>query len=268
MNIFNDLVFSYEVAGANLFVALLDEARLIFWMLALMSTVWSLLLIASRPHSETLIAQVARHLLFFGFFGGVFLELYPKTIGAIPRMLMQAGHQAAGADTFFNPDNIISAGFGLAMRLLISTSNFPLITGVGMVIRLIGAAIMMIAFIFIALKVTQLLIEQHIAVLGIGVLLFAFTGSRWTWSLGEGLIRYAIHLGLRLLLLMVIFDVGKSLIDVWTDALGGPFGFLSFRAWVQLIIGPIVFAYIAWTVPERAANQLAARVQFSGPHAA
>jgi type IV secretory pathway TrbL component len=136
-----------------------------------------------------------------------------------------------------------------------------------LVIRLFGALVMMIAFIFIALKVTQVLIEQHIAVLGIGVFLFAFTGSRWTWSIGEGLIRYAINLGIRMMLLVAIFDVGKSLITQWTDALTGSFfGSLDFRTWVQIIVGSITFAYITWTIPDRVANQLSQRIALNNPH--
>lgn len=266
MNVLNDLVMSYEVAGCNLYSALLDDARSIYWMLALISVTWSLIRLASRKGSETLVTQVGRHILFFGIFGAL-LEVFPQSIGSIPRMFMEAGHQATGADTFFNPDNILSAGFGLAVRLLVSTDIFSILTGAGLIVRVIGAVIIMAAFVVIALKVTQLLIEQYIAVLGIGVFLFAFTGNKWTWSLGEGLIRYAVHLGIRLMLLVVLFDVGKSLVTIWNEALSGPFDFLSFRGWIQITIGPLIFAFVTWTVPERAANQIASRISFPNPHA-
>lgn len=266
MSILNDLVLSYEIAGADLFLALHNEARVIFWMLALMSTVWSLILLASQRAHDGFLTHFGRHLLFYGFFGGLFLELYPRTIGAIPGLLQEAGSQTLGADTFLNPDQVFTAGFGLAMRLIAANSNFFIFGDLGLPIRLLGALVMMVAFTLMALKAAQLLIEQHIAVLGLGVFLLAFTGGRWTWSIGEGLIRYAVHLGLRLFLLVAIFDVGKSLIDQWTAALGTPFGFIDFRTWIQVIFGSVVFAHLAWTIPERVANHLSQRISFPSPH--
>ncbi len=259
----NDIVFAYEVAYADLFTSLIGDARVIFWMLTAIDFTWSLIVWASRDRGAGFLEAFAGRLMFILVFGVIFLESYPSTIGNIPRLFLDAGAQVTGGDTFLNPETVVADGIALIQRLEAGTTNISIFSLPGMLIRGLAILAMLVAFATIAIKVTKTLAEQYL-VLGMGVLLFGFAGARWTWPLAEGVIRYAVNVGIRLLLLMLLFDVGKTFIEVWAMNLESS-AWLDFRPFLELLIAPLAFAYLVWTVPDRLADTVTSRFELRSP---
>ena len=110
---------------------------------------------------------------------------------------------------------------------------------------------MFASFLFIAAEMVLTLAETYIGMAG-GILLLGFSSSRWTWGFGEGYLNWIAGIGMKLMFLYLMVGVGMTIAAGWNTALAG---WTTADVTLPLTImgAAIVFAWLAWSIPNTAA---------------
>ena len=123
-----------------------------------------------------------------------------------------------------DPSSIFNCGTDIANAMLESISEnqgmtlgnlLPMIEIV--LTSMICALGVVMAFAIIAGQLLITLIESYI-VIGAGVFMLGFTGSRWTLVFGEKYVGYAVSIGIKLFMLELIVGLGFGLGQQWAVA--------------------------------------------------
>src|SRR6202011_6063043 len=95
-----------------------------------------------------------------------------------------------------------------------------------------------IAFAIIAGQLLITLIESYI-VIGAGVFMLGFTGSRWTLVFGEKYVGYAVSVGIKLFMLELIVGLGYALGQQWSALFGN--GIAPPETYVEVVGAALIF---------------------------
>lgn len=118
------------------------------------------------------------------------------------------------------------------------------------------------AFLTITLQLVRATVETAI-MLGVGVFLLGFSGSRITAGITEGYLSYVIETGMRFFMLNAIVGVGIKMTDHWQARVASAFydapdqvvslwWFMpNFSVLMEIMLGSLIFVYLAWTIPNK-----------------
>ncbi|RMH17595.1 MAG: hypothetical protein D6696_15390 [Acidobacteria bacterium] len=262
MPILDSITFAYERAAVGLFNDLIFEAQAIFALLATADLAWSLIVWA-RKGRGALVIDLGTRLFVLGlvFF---LMRFYLSTIGQIPAMFVDAAVELTGLGAL-RPSAVFADGISAGTAYYGASNDLALMWIPAILLRLFAMIMTFIAFFLIALRLIITLVEQHV-VLGVGVFFLAFSGSRWTWPIADGYLRYVLHVAIRLFLLVVLIDVGRNLAIQWLVGTGLTSG-ISLRELMTLVAGPMAYAWVVWNVPTTLANTVTAHVHLPSPYA-
>lgn len=205
--------------------------------------------------ASKLIAYLAKRLLVFGLLFAL-VTGYTSVFPAIVAGWEQFGAEA-GSISVLNPSDVVDLGFQLHYGVQEPYGAMSLLTEPIVVLSaFLKAWILLFAYMALGLQMTRVVVEAYIA-LGLGNLFIAFTGNRVTVQLGENYIGYIVRLGIRLAILYVIVGVGMRLAVLWRDELllvahEG----LSLKRTDSVVMGSLLFAVVALTVPGRIAREV------------
>lgn len=137
--------------------------------------------------------------------------------------------------------------------LLDVLSNFfpMMILGLSSIVTLIG-------FVVLAIQLTITLIESFI-VIGGGVLMLGFMGSRWTMNYGERFFGYAMSIGVKLFTLYLIIALGESFVNSLVNYIGQNIaenGTVSISTLLGTAGGSLAYGAIGYLVPGLAGSML------------
>ena len=107
------------------------------------------------------------------------------------------------------------------------------------------------AFAIIAGQLLITLIESYI-VIGAGVFMLGFTGSRWTLVFGEKYVGYAVSVGIKLFMLELIVGLGFDLGQQWGSLFAN--GIAPPETYIEVVGAALVFGFLAWQIPSLAAS--------------
>ena len=127
---------------------------------------------------------------------------------------------------------------------------------------MLTAFLSLIAFALIAGQMVLALIESYIVVGG-GVLMLGFAGSRWTIPFAERFLSYAVSVGTKLFVIYLIMGIGMSVAVRWGDLLTEAAVRLSPEVYLQVVGGSLIFLLLVWHVPAVAASILFGAVALS-----
>ena len=113
------------------------------------------------------------------------------------------------------------------------------------------------AFGIIAAQLLLTNVESYIVVGG-GVLLLGFAGSRWTADIASRYLSYAVAIGIKLFSLYLIIGIGNSLAGQWGVLLASPDATLNPRIYFQILGGALAVH------DARLVHPVARRVPLSG----
>jgi type IV secretion system protein TrbL len=108
-----------------------------------------------------------------------------------------------------------------------------------------------LAFAIIAGQLLITLVESYI-VIGAGVFMLGFTGSRWTLVFGEKYIGYAVSIGIKLFMLELIVGLGFDLGQQWGSLFAN--GIAPPETYIEVVGAALVFGFLAWQIPSLAAS--------------
>ena len=251
----------------------LGYANKLFFGLAALEFSWSAIQLTLKKNDlPDIIVGTLFKVMSLAFFAMLLTEA-PTWIPMIIDSFTQAGTAVAGGGTPLTPSGVIDQGITLASDLVTKgTGAITANQGTGMVatvkhlpgnlladiiIGLTGIMIIL-SFAVIALQLFVTLVESYV-VIGGGVLMLGFLGSRWTSNFGEKYFAYAISIGIKLFTLYLIIGFGNDLVTqmgIQLDALvksGQPVGFGD---WLAMGGTSAVYGGVGYMVPGLAGTMM------------
>jgi type IV secretion system protein TrbL len=258
--ILTDLVNAFQMATAGWFGALFPVARNLFFTLAAIEIVWAASWwVVERDDPTQILVQFLRRIIAIGFFLAI-LTFADVWVPAIIDGFATAGRTAGGLPEL-NPSTVIDQGIAVASTLIASISVAGWFTSPGgNLVAAIASLLTFLAFVIIAGQLALSLIEMYI-VIGGGVLLLGFAGSRWTMPFAERYLSYAVAIGIKLFVLYLIIGVGTALAASWAPTLAGVG---TSPADLFAILGAsFVYMIVAWQIPSFASAMIAGSVNLT-----
>ncbi len=240
----------FQAASAGWMANAQGYAKSLFLGLAGLEFCWSAIQYTLKKGDlPDFLASVTLKVMGIGFFYSL-LVMAPSWIPAVMNSFSQAGTTIGGSVGIpMTPSAIIDQGIAVAAQLVssLNQSNASALS-VGSVISSGGASLgnfmlsaiviglsglfTIAAFTLVAIQLLVTLIESYI-VIGGGMLMLGFLGSRWTLPFGEKYFGYAVSVGIKLFVLYLVVGAGGSLsndIIHHIQSLGHPPGFTDYFA--------------------------------------
>jgi type IV secretion system protein TrbL len=192
-------------------------ATRIFWLLALISMVWTFGLMALRKADiGEFFAEFARFTVTTGFFWWL-LSNGPAMAMAVINSLRAIGAEAGGLPAMLSPSTPISIGFDIVKKAFVGLSWVHPIDNLGIV--LISAALV-VAMAVVAANILNALVTAW-AMAYAGVFILGFGGARWTSDMAIGYFKAMLGIGLELMTMTLLVAVAVSVVDGFYHALDG-----------------------------------------------
>ena len=241
----------------------LRYAQDLFFALVAIEIAWSAITYVLQKDSlPDFVAALLLKILSIGFFYILLQPQYgPVWIADVVSSFSQAGSAIGGQAQFIpsDPSSVFNCGTDVANAMLQSVSNNPVGITLGNILpaieaifaALICALGVVLAFAIIAGQLLITLIESYI-VIGAGVFMLGFTGSRWTLVFGEKYVGYAVSVGIKLFMLELIVGLGYALGQQWAALFGN--GIAPPETYIEVVGAALIFGFVAWQVPGLAAS--------------
>ncbi len=249
---------AYAGATSSWIATLLPLAQRLFLLLATIELIWSGVgwALAAR-NEEIVLVRLLRKVVSLMFFYTLLL-FAPTWMPMIVGSFVEAGQAASGFQKL-DPSTVVQQGIDVAVGMYSSIGS---VMGLWRtpIWLFIAPIVVVLCFSAIAGILLVTLIESYI-VLGGGVLLLGFAGSRWTVSFAEGYLLYAVRVGVKLFVIYLLIGVGMGLPQQWLLTLDtvNP---ADPRYFFEVMGGALIFAMILWRVPQFASSMLGHRASF------
>jgi type IV secretion system protein TrbL len=258
-SILNDIVRDSQSISATWFGALFPIAQGIFWALVLIELIWSAIWWAvDREDGLGVVTALLRKVLSIAFFYALLIN--NDWIRAVIHGFSLAGSTAAGlAD--LSPSNVFDQGLALATMVFTAPNELGLLDKIfPSIVAAFCAVIVIAAYAIIAAQLMVALVESFI-VIGGGILLLGFSGSRWTEFFSERYLSYVASVGVKLFVLYLIMGVGMSIAARWVPLLSA--GGFSPTPLLYVTGGALVFVFLTWHIPSVAGGMMVGAVTLS-----
>lgn len=213
--VLNDVLIKFESTSANWKTIMVARATWLFWLLVVISMVWTFGFMALRKADiGEMFAEFIRFTIFTGFFWWLLMN-GPQFATDIIKSLRMIGAQASGLPNDLGPSGIVDMGFDIFFKVLDQSTVWkPMDSLFGM---LLGAAILLM-FALIGVNMLLLLVSGYFLAYA-GVFILGFGGSKWTSEMAVGYYKSILNIGLQLMAMVLIIGVGKSFIDSYYTAM-------------------------------------------------
>lgn len=236
----------------------LRYAQDLFFALVAIEIAWSAITYVLQKDSlPDFVASLLLKILSVGFFYILLQPQYgPVWIADIIYSFSQAGSAIGGQSQFgpSDPSSVFNCGTDVANAMLQSISNNNVGITFGNILPAIEAVFaalicalgVVLAFAIIAGQLLITLIESYI-VIGAGVFMLGFTGSRWTLVFGEKYVGYAFSIGIKLFMLELIVGLGYALGQQWAALFAN--GIAPPETYIEVVGAALIFGFLAWQIP-------------------
>jgi type IV secretion system protein TrbL len=241
----------------------LGYAQGLFFALVAIEIAWSAITYVLQKDSlPDFVAALLLKIISVGFFFTLLQPQYgPVWISDIVASFSQAGSAIGGQSQLgpSDPSSVFSCGTDIANAMLQSISQNNVGITFGNILpaveacfaALICALGVVLAFAIIAGQLLITLIESYI-VIGAGVFMLGFTGSRWTLVFGEKYVGYAFSVGIKLFMLELIVGLGYGLGQQWAALFAN--GIAPPETYIEVVGAALIFGFLAWQVPSLAGS--------------
>jgi type IV secretion system protein TrbL len=252
----------FGAATGGWYGAIFPYARKLFFALALIELTWAAALWAlDRDDPSSVAAAFLRKVIATAFFYAILLNAgvwIPATINSFSGI----GAAAAGINEL-TPSGVLSQGIDLAAKMLEPLGLLGFLSAtIATMIGGLAALGVVFSFAIIAAQLLLTNVESYLMVGG-GVLLLGFAGSRWTTDISSRYLSYAVAIGIKLFTLYLIMGIGNSLAGQWGVLLASPEATLNPRIYFQILGGALSYMMLAWYIPSLASSLYSGTVAIS-----
>jgi type IV secretion system protein TrbL len=213
-NIMDDVQGRFAAAAAGWADAITARATWLFWVLALISMVWThgFLLLRKADIGE-FYAEFLRFTITTGFFWWL-LSNGPAMATGIFASMQTLGSNAAGLGVV-TPSGIIDAGFQVFGKAITASSIWEPVEGAALIIM---GAVVLIIMALIATNMLVLYVSGWILAYA-GVIYLGFGGGRWTTDLAIGFYKTVLNVAIQLMAMILIVGIGQAFINDYVAAM-------------------------------------------------
>jgi type IV secretion system protein TrbL len=206
--ILDDVQNKYKSVASGWAATLTARASWLFWVLALISMVWSngMLLLRKADLGE-FYGEFTRFIVFTGFFWWLLTNGPTMAIDIIDSM-QQLGDTASGVGGI-TPSGITDVGFQVFNTVVQQSSiASPVISTAGIIIAVIIIGILAL----IATNMLILLVSAWILAYA-GIIFLGFGGSRWTSDMAISYYKTVLNIGVQLMVMILLVGIGQQFIN-------------------------------------------------------
>ena len=206
--------FAATIFSTSTATAILNIARNLFIFLAMLSVALGLIrmLLTGEANIGALIVHITKWALYGGIFIWIMSDLPNATF--IPKIIVNSFINIAGktgSEVSVAPDDILASGiriYGIIVERGWNAGwgDFLGITFIGIIILVVVA--MIAGYIAVAI------VEMHLVICG-GAVLLGFGGFEYTRDIALSYIRYAISVGIKLLMITIVYALAVKLVPEW-----------------------------------------------------
>jgi len=263
--ILNDIVQLFRDATGAWYGELLPIAQNLFFLLALITIVWSAAWwVIERDDLSEVFVSFLKRLLALGFFWALLLNAnvwIPAVIDGFATAGQRAASAPSGGTATLNPALILEQGMGISNSVLDSVRQAGILQNLGTaIVGGVSTLVILLAFVVIAAQLVVTLVEMYI-VIGAGVILLGFAGSPWTLQFAERYLSYAVAVGIKLFVLYLILGLGSAIVGEYTPTIAQ--AGLTTDALFVLIAGSLIYMFVAYSIPSFAGSLLGGSVNLT-----
>ncbi|SEQ93395.1 type IV secretion system protein TrbL [Azotobacter beijerinckii] len=205
----------YSAAAGTWATFIKDAASRLFWLLVVISMVWTFGMMALRKADiAEFFAEFIRFTIFTGFFWWL-LTNGPAFADAIMRSLRQLAGEATGLGGTLSPSGIVDIGFEIFGKVLDQSSVWaPVDSACGIIL----AGIILVILALIGVNMLLLLISGWILAYA-GVFFLGFGGSRWTSDMAVNYYKTVLGVAAQLMSMVLLVGIGKTFLDDYYNAM-------------------------------------------------
>ncbi|SDA23371.1 type IV secretion system protein VirB6/type IV secretion system protein TrbL [Nitrosospira sp. Nsp18] len=208
-NVLDDILFRYKGAASAWAVTITERASWLFWLLVVISMVWTFGLMAvRRADLGEFFAEFIRFTVFTGFFWWLLIN-GPNFSMSIIDSLKQIGSEASGLRGMGSPSSIVDIGFSIYNRAL---DQSMLSKPIDSIVAIILSLIILIVLALISVNMLLLLVSGWILAYA-GIFFLGFGGSRWTSDIAINYYRTVLGVAVSLLAMVLLVGIGKTFLD-------------------------------------------------------
>ena len=208
--IFDDVEDKFKIAASGWAATLTARASWLFWVLALISMVWTNgMLLFRKADIAEFYGEFIRFIVFTGFFWWLLTNGPAMAIDVIDSMRTLGG--TASGISGSTPSGIGDVGFKIFNTVVQQSSiASPIISTAGIIMAIIIIAILAL----IAANMLILLVSGWILAYA-GVFYLGFGGSRWTSDIAISYFKTVLNLGIQLMTMVLLVGIGQQFINVY-----------------------------------------------------
>ncbi len=213
--VFDSILVKFATKTARWATVMETRATWVFWILVLISMVWTFGMMAlRRADIGEMFAEFIRFIMFTGFFWWL-LDMGAGLPNGIINSMRGVGADAAGTGMGVTPSEIAQLGFNIFFKVIDRTSMWsPIDSTIGFFLSLI----ILVCFALIAVNMLLLLISAWI--LGYaGIFILGFGGSKWTSEMAIGYFKSMLNIGLQLMTMTLLIGVGSDFVNEYYAAM-------------------------------------------------
>ena len=207
--IYENVLDRYQTASRGWATIVLAHATWLFWMLALISMVWTFGMMAiRRADIGEFFAEFVRFTIFTGLFWWLLLN-GPHFGATIIASLRQIGGEATRLGPNLSPSSVVDIGFNVFFTTLDMFSlSSPVMSFTGIFLGFGVLALLAL----VAVNMLILLVSGWVLLYG-GVFFLGFGGARWTSDLAINYYKTVLGVAASLFAMVLIVGVATSIID-------------------------------------------------------
>ena len=222
-NLFSNVFEEFHSAVTKWYPVMKNAAVDLFWSLAAISMVWTFGQLAlGGADLGKFFSEFIRFVVFIGF-NWFLLDKAGGNLGELGRMIFdtfgQLGSQASNYHhDIMNPGIMFDRGWTLFVRCMMAADDLDW-DEIGQYIALVGLGygILILAAI-ISINVLMVMITYWFASYA-GIFILGFGGSRWTSDMAINYYRSLLGIGIQLLGMVLVIDVGDRVVNTYITSL-------------------------------------------------
>ena len=218
-NIFSNAFSEFQKATKKWYPIMKSAASRLFWGLAVISMIWTFGQLAlGGADFGRFFSEAIKYFVYIGF-NWFLLDKAGPNVGELGRMVFdtfaQLGSQASNYHhDIMDPGVMFSRGFDLFMKCNEAAKGLGW-RDVGQYLALcsLAYAILILAAI-ISINVFMVMVSYWFVSIA-GIFILGFGGTKWTWDMAIGYYKSLLGIGLQLLGMVLVIDVGDRILNTY-----------------------------------------------------
>lgn len=240
--VLDNILSRYHTAASAWQTVITQRASWLFWLLVVISMVWTFGLMAlRRADIGEFFAEFIRFTVFTGFFWWLLIN-GPAFATSIIASLKQIGSEASGLRGMGSPSSIVDIGFEIFYKAMDESNvRAPVHSAAG----LIMGTIILIILALISVNMVILLISGWILAYA-GIFFLGFGGSRWTSEIAINYYRTVLGVAISLFAMVLLVGIGKTFLDDYYSQMSGG---LNLKEMGVLLVVSVVLLTLVNKIP-------------------